>query len=80
MVGELKRMCVRPAFQRRGFARQTLARLEDRARALGYRRLRLHTTVTQTAAQRFYPTVGYRELGRGQFVGAEVIYFEKALA
>ena len=79
-VGELKRMRVHPAFQRRGFGRLILARLEQRARELGYRRLRLDTTVVQTAAQRLYESAGYRETGRGQLAGAEVIYFEKALA
>jgi GNAT superfamily N-acetyltransferase len=78
-VAELKRMRVHPAFQRRGFARLMLARLEDRARELGYRRLMLHTAVIQTAAQRLYATAGYREVGRGQLAGAEVLYFEKKL-
>ncbi len=78
-VAELTRMRVHPAFQRRGFARLILARLEDRARQLGYRQLRLDTTVTQTAAQRMYATAGYREVGRGQLAGVEVVYFEKTL-
>jgi ribosomal protein S18 acetylase RimI-like enzyme len=79
-VGELKRMRVQPAFQRRGLARLMLARLEDRARELGYRKLRLDTTIIQTAAQRLYQSAGYREVGRGQLDGSEVVYFEKALA
>jgi ribosomal protein S18 acetylase RimI-like enzyme len=76
-VAELKRMRVHPAFQRRGFGRLLLARLEDRARELGYRQLRLDTTVVQTAAQRLYRSSGYREVGRGQLAGMEVIYYEK---
>jgi ribosomal protein S18 acetylase RimI-like enzyme len=79
-VGELKRMRVQPAFQRRGLARLMLARLEDRARELGYRKLRLDTTIIQTAAQRLYQSAGYREVGRGQLDGSEVVYFEKTLA
>jgi ribosomal protein S18 acetylase RimI-like enzyme len=78
-VAELKRMRVHPAYQRRGFGRLMLTRLEDRARELGYRRLRLDTTVMQTAAQRLYRSAGYREVGRGQLAGAEVVYFEKSL-
>ncbi len=78
-VAELERMRVHPAFQRRGFGRMILARLEDRARELGYHRLRLHTTVAQTAAQRLYQSAGYRDVGRGQLAGAEVVYFEKPL-
>lgn len=79
-VAELERMHVHPAFQRRGFGRLILAGLEDRARELGYRQLRLNTNVVQTAAQRLYATSGYREVGRGQLAGVEVVYFAKALS
>lgn len=78
-VAELERITVHPSFQRRGFARLILIRLEDRARELGYRRLRLHTTVTQTAAQRLCQTAGYRQVARGQLAGAEVVYFARSM-
>ena len=78
-VGELKRMRVHPAFQRRGYGRLVLAHLEDRARELGYRELRLDTTIMQVAAQRLYASAGYREVGRGQLAGVEVVYFAKSL-
>jgi GNAT superfamily N-acetyltransferase len=78
-VGEVKRMRVDPAFQRRGYARLILAGLEHRARELGYRELRLDTTIRQTAAQRLYASAGYREVGRGQLAGVEVVYFAKSL-
>jgi ribosomal protein S18 acetylase RimI-like enzyme len=79
-VGEVKRMRVHPAFQRRGFARLILTCLEDRARELRYSRLRLDTAVVRTAAQRLYQGAGYREVGRGQLAGTEVVYYEKRLA
>jgi ribosomal protein S18 acetylase RimI-like enzyme len=79
-VGELKRMHVHPAFQGRGFGQLVLARLEARASELGYRELRLDTTIMQTAAQHLYGSAGYREVGRGQLVGVEVVYFAKSLA
>jgi len=78
-VAELKRMRVHPAFQRRRFARLILIRLEQRARELGYRKLRLDTTTMQTAAQHLYASAGYREVGRGQLAGVEVVYFAKSL-
>jgi ribosomal protein S18 acetylase RimI-like enzyme len=78
-VGEIKRMHVDPAFQRRGYARVILAGLEHRARELRYRKLRLDTTITQTAAQHLYASAGYREVGRGQLAGVEVVYFAKSL-
>lgn len=69
------RINVHPAFQRHGFARRLLAGLEARARELGYRELRLDTTITQTAAKRLFLSAGFREVGRGQFAGVEVVYF-----
>ena len=78
-VAELNRMRVHPGFQRRGFGRAILARLEHRAAELGYKQLRLDTAVTLTAAQRLYRSAGYRAVARGQLAGAEVIYFEKTL-
>jgi GNAT superfamily N-acetyltransferase len=72
-VAELNRMRAHPASRRRGFGRTILARLEHRASELGYRRLRLDTPVALTAARRLYESAGYREVGRGQLAGAEVI-------
>jgi GNAT superfamily N-acetyltransferase len=77
--GEVKRMQVDPAYQRRGYARLILAGLEDRAREIGYRELRLDTTIRQTAAQHLYASAGYREVARGQLAGVEVVYFAKSL-
>lgn len=79
VAAEIKRMRVHPRFQRRGFGRTLLARLEDRARELGYSKLRLDTTVVQTAAQALYAREGYSQVGRGQLAGVEVIYYEKRL-
>ena len=78
-VGEVKRMQVDPAFQRRGYARLILAGLENRARELGYRKLRLDITIRQAPARRLYASAGYREVGRGQLAGVEVVYFAKSL-
>ena len=77
--GEVKRTEVDPAFQRRGYARLILAGLEDRARELGYRELRLDTTIRHTSAQHLFASAGYREVGRGQLAGVEVVYFAKSL-
>jgi GNAT superfamily N-acetyltransferase len=79
-VAELNRMGVHPGFQRRGFGRTILARLEQRAAEPGYGQLRLDTAVKLTAAQRFYGSAGYRVVGRGHLAGIEVVYFEKTLA
>lgn len=61
---EIKRMRVHPDFQRRGLGRLVLEELEARARALGYREIRLDTTEEQILARRLYESAGYRETGR----------------
>ncbi len=78
-VAEVKRIGVHPAFRRRGFGRLLVEWLEERARELGYRKLRLDTSVKQDAAQDMFLAEGYREVGRGEFAGQEVVYFEKPL-
>lgn len=76
---EIRRMRVHPNRQRRGFGRLLLKRLEERARALGYRVIRLDTTEQQTAAQRLYASAGYRETGRRQTARFLFIDYAKTL-
>ena len=78
-VAEVKRMRVDIRFQRQGFGRTILRRLEERARELGYRTLRLDTTVGQVPAQHLYRSSGYREVGRAHLGGQELILFERQL-
>lgn len=63
-TGEIKRMYVVPDSRGRGLSRQLLAALEDAARQLGYRRVRLDTGAheAQSAARHLYPSAGYREI------------------
>ena len=56
---ELKRMYIRATHRRRGYAREVLARLEDRARALGVSRLVLETGTAQPEAVALYASAGY---------------------
>ncbi|MEV0201870.1 GNAT family N-acetyltransferase [Nonomuraea sp. NPDC050691] len=58
-TGELKRMYVAPEHRGRGVARTLLAALEELARELGYRRLRLATGVLQPEAISLYESSGY---------------------
>lgn len=78
-VAEVKRMRVDVRFQRQGFGRTILRRLEERARELGYRSLRLDTTVSQVPAQHLYRSSGYAEVGRTRLGGQELILFERQL-
>ncbi len=76
---EVKRMRVHPDFQRRGFGRAILRRLEQRAVEFGYAVLHLATTVGQLAAQKLYEKNGYVETGRTRVAGFDVILYEKEL-
>ena len=78
-TGEIKRMRVAPAYQRRGYGTAILIALEQRARELGIVRLTLDTTDIQVAAQNLYQKHGYREAGRGSAAGFSIIYYEKTL-
>jgi GNAT superfamily N-acetyltransferase len=60
--GGLKRMYVAPHARGRGLSRVLLQGLEDAARELGYRRVRLDTGAKQHAALRLYPDAGYSEI------------------
>jgi ribosomal protein S18 acetylase RimI-like enzyme/adenylate kinase family enzyme len=77
--GEIRRMRVRPDFQRRGLGRQILGELEGRARVRGLRAIRLDTTEEQIAARRLYERAGYRETGRRQTDRFVFVDFAKTL-
>jgi putative acetyltransferase len=57
---EVKRMYVRPAARGTGVAPAVLARLEQEARAKGYRHLMLETGDDLAAAHRLYERAGFR--------------------
>jgi len=59
---EIKRMYVRPAFQRRGLARLILAELERTAADAGVTRLILETGLEQPEAIAMYRSAGYDDI------------------
>jgi GNAT superfamily N-acetyltransferase len=80
-VGEIKRMYVAKRGRRRGVARAMLTRLEDEARALGYRALQLETGEVQQEAVALYASAGWTRIpsyGRYQ-TDPRSICFEKSL-
>jgi DNA-binding MarR family transcriptional regulator/GNAT superfamily N-acetyltransferase len=58
----IKRMWVSPAVRGLGLGRRLLESLEDRARTLGYRKIRLETQKSLKEAQALYRRSGYREV------------------
>jgi putative acetyltransferase len=61
-VAEVKRMYVRPELRGRGISRLLLAALEQAARDLGYRAVRLETGDPQHEAVALYESSGYRRI------------------
>ena len=76
----LKRMWVAREARGLGLGRRLLAELEDRARALGYRKVRLETEKSLTEAQHLYRSSGYIEVPRFNDEFYAHHWFEKRLA
>lgn len=59
---ELKRIFVRPGYRGRGLGEKLVLRLEQRARELGFTRLRLETGQHQGQAIRLYQKLGFEPI------------------
>ncbi|MEI6254693.1 MAG: GNAT family N-acetyltransferase [Mycobacteriaceae bacterium] len=76
---EIKRMYVVPRARRSEVARALLGALEEAARGLGYRVVRLDTGDRQPHAQAFYEAAGYRRVGNFNNNPAAAFHGEKQL-
>lgn len=61
-TGEIKRIYVRTDYRGKGFGHPFVRALIERARELGYDRLRADTLPTMTAAIEFYQELGFRRI------------------
>ncbi|GAA4828787.1 GNAT family N-acetyltransferase [Saccharopolyspora rosea] len=61
-IGEIRRMWIAPELRGRGAGRALLAELEERARQLGCRRVRLDTAAELHEARSLYESSGYVEI------------------
>lgn len=78
-VGEVKRVCVLPEARSRGIARQLLAALEDAARELGCRVVRLDTGDRQPEALSLFRSAGYEQIPDYNANPYASYWFEKSL-
>jgi GNAT superfamily N-acetyltransferase len=81
-LAELKRMYVVPSARRRGYARRLLEELEQVARDLDVRVLRLETGVHQPESVALYEAAGYQRIAPyGEYIGnIYSLCYEKQLA
>ena len=61
-VGEIRRIYVRPDYRGKAFGHPFARALIDRARELGYEKLRVDTLPTMRAAIEFYQELGFRPI------------------
>ena len=78
---ELKRMFVLAAFRGRGFSREVLTHLEEKARSLGFGAIRLETGDQQHTAIGLYTRSGYQRIPAfGEYENSpRSVCFEKQL-
>jgi ribosomal protein S18 acetylase RimI-like enzyme len=75
----LDNIAVSPAGHGRGVGTRLMGFVEERALALGFDEVRLHTHVTMTENLAYYPRRGYVETHRAEQNGFRRVFFSKRL-
>ncbi|MPN52325.1 hypothetical protein SDC9_199981 [bioreactor metagenome] len=75
----LHRLCVHPAFQGRGIARQAMDYIEQSVRARGIRAIRLDAFSLNPTALRLYESRGFEKAGEIQFRKGLFYLYERLL-
>jgi ribosomal protein S18 acetylase RimI-like enzyme len=61
-IGEMKRLYVRPEYRRTGLGKRLTQTVLEEAASIGYKRLRLDTTLARTEAIRLYESLGFTRI------------------
>ncbi len=76
---QIDNLAVDPMFQGVGYGAQLLQFAEDEAAGQGLEDMTLYTNARMTENLSFYPSHGYREIGRRKEDGFDRVYFGKSL-
>lgn len=75
----IHRLCVNPAFQNRGVAKETLTHIENTLRGSGTETIRLDVFTENPFALKLYRNNGYRETGTAHWRKGTFLLMEKHL-
>lgn len=79
-VGEIRRIYVRPDYRGKAFGHPFVRELIERARGLGFKRLRVDVLPTMAAAIEFYQELGFRPIPAfWPHPVAGALYFEREI-
>lgn len=79
-VGEIRRISVEPAYRGKEFGAVFVRDLIDRARTLGFRKIRADALASMTAAIEFYQEAGFRRIPAfWPHPAAGALFFERSL-
>ena len=75
----LENVAVSPELQGQGIGKRLIAYVEHFARDSGFGAVELYTNEKMTENLKFYPQIGYEEVGRGEQDGFSRVFFRKEL-